>query len=70
MKDEQMKKVFKVTMCGCPLWFFLAGLAAAKGRGWCKIVLNGRVSLRERLPNDAEFIWSDILRNVHQEVLL
>jgi hypothetical protein len=28
------------------------------------------VSLRERLPNDAEFIWSDILRNVHQEVLL
>jgi len=43
MKDEQMKKVFKVMMCGCPLWFFLAGLAAARGRGWCKIVLNGRV---------------------------
>jgi hypothetical protein len=68
-EDEQMKKVFKVAMCGCPLWFFWQGLQQQEEEVGAKLFLMG-VSLRERLPNDAEFIWSDILRNVHQEVLL
>ncbi len=52
-EDEQMKKVFKVAMCGCPLWFFWQGLQQQEEEVGSKLFLMG-VSLRERLPNDAE----------------
>ncbi len=54
---------------GAPYGFFWQGLQQQEEEVGAKLFLMG-VSLRERLPNDAEFIWSDILRNVHQEVLL
>jgi hypothetical protein len=60
-----MKKVFKVVMCGCPLCFLWQGLQQQEEEVGAKLFLMG-APLGERLPNDAEFIWSNILRNVHQ----
>jgi hypothetical protein len=63
-----MKKVFKVVMCECFLCFLWQGLQQQEEEVGAKLFLMG-MPLRERLPNDAEFIWLDILRNVHQVLL-
>ncbi len=53
---------------GAPYGFLWQSLQQQEEEVGAKLFLMG-VSLRERLPNDAEFIWSDILRNVHQVLL-
>jgi hypothetical protein len=60
-----MKKVVMYESSLCFLW---QGLRQQEEEVGAKLFLMS-VPLRERLPNDAEFIWSDILRNVHQVLL-